>query len=574
VRKATFAAVLAMVAVGALALAGAGSAAQTKSGGLATLRAANTQVAATVVRQVGLRNYAGPNCPGRGWNCTTSTSVRQIATAGGTNVGVCSGGSVVVTGPSQACSITQSGSTNTARCTEQSSTAGAALSCTITQTGAANYAYVNQNINQSAGSNQVGTETANVTQSGATVTNYLQLSQAANQSTKTGSSQNQNADQSANIEQTATGAGTNYSTLNQTQLQKAYGSVANQTQNGTSNLPDCNPYSVETPGPDNPNACAVVLQHSGAGKNTNQLRQNIGEDENSSIQANQLQGAFDGGLDGRVHQDTVSGTSLNVVNQSKLQHETAASGSSQTQDDPISCCGFASQVGGTGDKETINQTSALSASGDSSPEQFVSLIGTSHTPVGTCTITQKGSVNGASATNTDTLTPTCPFLTLETTCSNGNTDLDAPGSGSCTPSPPNTSSPTPPLSSLSKQVSNNNDTYGTDTTVDTGGTLSYQINYSNSSNALGTAHNVVVSDPIPSGTSYVAGSCSPACTVSGGTISWNLGDVSPDGGTNVFFQVTVNATSGTITNTASGTDDDEAPFSSNPTTATVNPIIP
>ena len=29
----------------------------------------------TVVRQVGLNNYAGPNCPGVGWNCTTSTKV-------------------------------------------------------------------------------------------------------------------------------------------------------------------------------------------------------------------------------------------------------------------------------------------------------------------------------------------------------------------------------------------------------------------------------------------------------------------------------------------------------------------
>src|SRR5258705_8684954 len=259
-----------MVAVGALAVAGAGSAAHTNSGGLATLRAANANVGATVVRQVGLRNYAGPNCPGRGWNCTTSTNVRQIATAGGTNVGVCTGGSVVVTGPSQDCNITQGGSSNTARCTEQSSTAGAAQSCTITQTGAANYAYVNQNINQIAGSTQLGTQTATVSQSGATVTNYLQLSQAANQSIKTGTLQDQNADQSATIEQTATGAGTNYSTLKQTQLQKAYGRGTTQTQDTTSNLPDCNPYTLENPqpGPGNPNACAVVLQHSAAGKHT------------------------------------------------------------------------------------------------------------------------------------------------------------------------------------------------------------------------------------------------------------------------------------------------------------------
>src|SRR5205823_835690 len=41
----------------------------------------------TVVRQLGPLNYAGPSsgCPGIGWNCTTATTVVQIASAGGTN---------------------------------------------------------------------------------------------------------------------------------------------------------------------------------------------------------------------------------------------------------------------------------------------------------------------------------------------------------------------------------------------------------------------------------------------------------------------------------------------------------
>src|SRR5439155_5156996 len=194
-------------------------------------------------------------------------------------------------------------------CTEQTSASAVRQnqSCTITQTGAANYAYVNQNINQSAGSSQVGTQTAVVTQSGATVTNYLQLSQAANQSSKTGTTQDQNADQSAVIEQTASGAGTNYSALNQSQVQKAYARDTTQTQDTTSNLTDCNPTTTENPqpGPILPNVCAVVLQQSDAGKNTNQLRQNISEDENSTFTGSQTQtqGSSDGGLDGRVHQE-------------------------------------------------------------------------------------------------------------------------------------------------------------------------------------------------------------------------------------------------------------------------------
>ena len=314
-----------------------------------------------------------------------------------------------------------------------------------------------------------------------------------------------------------------------------------------------------------------MLQHSGAGKNTNQLRQNIGEDENSSVQANQLQGAPDGGLDGRVHQDTVSGTLLNVANQSKLQHETAASGSNQTQTDPISCCGFASQVGGTGDKETINQSSALSASGDPNPSQDSSLIGTSHTPVGTCTITQKGSVNGDSATNSDTLTPTCPFLTLGRPARDGSTDFAAPGNGNCTAEDPNTTSPFPqPASTLTKGVRNvsfEENVYAPATGALSGQTVEYQISYSNS--GVGTANNVVVTDHVPSGATYV--SCTASCSYNpdSNTITWNLGAVDPDTTLNVDFTATVAASTVTRSSTPPRHDNEEAPLSSNATTVTV-----
>jgi hypothetical protein len=39
--------------------------------------------------QVGPRNYAGPVCPGPGWNCTAARLVVQIATAGGVNYAEC-----------------------------------------------------------------------------------------------------------------------------------------------------------------------------------------------------------------------------------------------------------------------------------------------------------------------------------------------------------------------------------------------------------------------------------------------------------------------------------------------------
>jgi hypothetical protein len=37
------------------------------------------------VTQIGPRNYAGRECPGEHWNCTTARNVVQIATSGGKN---------------------------------------------------------------------------------------------------------------------------------------------------------------------------------------------------------------------------------------------------------------------------------------------------------------------------------------------------------------------------------------------------------------------------------------------------------------------------------------------------------
>ena len=69
-KKLMFLAVLAYAAMGALSLAGAGAAAKPASAS-STPRAVGHPGANGLVRQVGLRNYAGPNCPGKGWNCTT-----------------------------------------------------------------------------------------------------------------------------------------------------------------------------------------------------------------------------------------------------------------------------------------------------------------------------------------------------------------------------------------------------------------------------------------------------------------------------------------------------------------------
>jgi uncharacterized repeat protein (TIGR01451 family) len=593
VKKVSFLSVVALAAFGAMVLAGAGSAAKPTSAASAP-RAQSSWTAPGVVRQVGLRNYAGPNCPGKGWNCTTATRVVQVASAGGTNSFVCSPSSSG-TAPPTTCVINQiGGATNTARCTEQNSSSNVSLSCQITQTGtSANYAYVNQNINQTDNPTQIGTEKAVVTQGPASVTNFLQVGQAVNQSSKvaSGGTQKQFAYQSLTVTQTAaTGSsGTNYAAVNQTQLQKEYARSTVQEQDTSdvpsgSSLPDCNPATPPN-GPGAPNVCANIAQSSDAGANTNQLRQNVNEDQNSTGVATQTQGNGDGGLDSRVHQETNTGTSSNAAVLSKNQHQTAAVSSltHQFQNDPVSCCGFASQVGGTNNTDSINLSSALSASGDSSPDQNSDLIGTTHHDPndGSCTIAEKASINIDSTNNTESF-PTCPeFLLVETSCSSGSEDAGCP------------SSPTvetfPPVSSLTKGVcdetTNFECTPGPSTDAFQDDTLSYQIVYSNSANVpiegMGIARNVVVTDPIPSGVDPNSIECDVdvPCTVDteAGTITWDLGDVSPDSSITMAFTASVTAEAGTtFTNTATGTDDEEPQFSSNPASVTVqsSEIIP
>jgi hypothetical protein len=71
-----------------------------------------------------VQNYAGPNCPGTGWTCTTNTS--NVSQAGDVNVVECN---------SNPCVATQTGGRNAFTCTESASQAPAFTeSCKVTQT--------------------------------------------------------------------------------------------------------------------------------------------------------------------------------------------------------------------------------------------------------------------------------------------------------------------------------------------------------------------------------------------------------------------------------------------------------
>src|SRR6266513_1859700 len=103
--------------------------------------AVSTGSTASTITQSGLRNYAGPNCPGVGWSCTTSTRVVQFAAPGGENRFECTP-QAPATSPPNSCVVDQHGGTNHARCFIRDTTEPSAESCDITQDGERNYSDV------------------------------------------------------------------------------------------------------------------------------------------------------------------------------------------------------------------------------------------------------------------------------------------------------------------------------------------------------------------------------------------------------------------------------------------------
>lgn len=107
-----------------------------------------------------------------------------------------------------------------------------------------------------------------------------------------------------------------------------------------------------------------------------------------------------------------------------------------------------------------------------------------------------------------------------------------------------------------------------------GDVIEYRLAYTNDGTA--TAHNVVVSDPIPDHSTYL--SCSNSCTTTGTpvvtSVSWNLGDVTAGTTLTRTFRVTLDATfsenTTSIANVASVDTDEEEPTPSDETTVTVD----
>jgi hypothetical protein len=395
---------------------------------------------ATVVKQIGPLNYAGPNCPGPDWNCTTSTRVVQLSEEGdhqhdnGQNQFVCNPPASGTNPATNTCVIMQGGKTNTAHCNEGASTEPlAALSCDITQSGDINVAEVVQHVTQNNGPVQNAELTTSVHQD-AIEKNVSVIHQDVNQKTSLGVTQTQNAYEQVDLQQSVSGS-QNFSHIHQTEDQSESGSATSQNQNTDPNPAfDC---GAEKPG--SPNQCANVRQYAipNGGTNVSQLNQQNGQRQTSSaLTPSQTQGNAQGGQEGNVHQENPVGVGVNInlPDQDLRQQQSSPGGIAfQKQVTDPGCCGFGTEVGGAKINEDIDQATTQSAD-ETAAEQNAILFGETHhvsgdvepgfatttttTPSDHCEITHMGRNNAGGTTfsvSGDSQTA-CAGLTLATEC--------------------------------------------------------------------------------------------------------------------------------------------------------------
>ena len=411
--RARILAVAGVLTIALLLISGAGGAVSTAAVGVDP---------ATAVRQVGLLNYAGPSCPGVGWNCTTATNVVQVASAGGQNRFECAPADAQVYPTDEGantCVIEQTGDNNKARCKLRDTEEPTSVqTCMVTQTGKRNSADIDMAIEQKVGPDQDGQQTATVVQT-ASERNQSQIHQMVKQQTSTGMTQTQDGYQLADVQQlTMGGSVSNFSHVHQSQDQNESGNAATQNQNRSLPLPS---YCDEKQA----NQCLLLLQTNGGGKNDSHLHQAIGERQTTkALSATQTQGLADNGNEGAVHQENPDGVGENNdhAHQTLAQRQSGPNGTTnQTQETDPRCCG-GSQLGGQMNREDINQATTQSAT-EEYASQFSSLFGEVHQvsdPANSCRIDHHARNNTESTHESVSGTDLeCGGLFLITTCTNG-----------------------------------------------------------------------------------------------------------------------------------------------------------
>ena len=363
-----------------------------------------------VVVQRGVRNYAGPRCPGKRWTCTKSGTVVQIAHSGGKNRFECTNGTDSAPGSDQACTVVQVGpAENVARCIERTGNPDSVQTCTIVQSNEnrRNRAFVFQVSDQEAtGGTQDGLQTAKVTQTNATGANRVEITQKIRQRlTRTGGGeaidQIQDGHLWLSVHQT-TVSGDNRSTFRQAQRQRAQAADApsiTQLQNteDVDNSEIC-PLVTDSLA----NACAQVVQESDSGKirswGSQFFRQRQeAQDTETGVQMQGLVDPTQGGGD-HFFQQTSSGISHAFSRQVERLRQIAMNTGdlTKTQHGPFRKGTDSSQSGNPADQIKIQQRSTLLSAADAIQTDL--LLGGFVTS-GQGTVRQRASIQGQVTTN-------------------------------------------------------------------------------------------------------------------------------------------------------------------------------
>jgi hypothetical protein len=369
----------------------------------------------TMVVQQGQLNYAGPNCPGAGWNCTTANKVVQLTPAAlpAANIVDCSPAvSVTLLGvdecvivQSSALSLTETASTlNSASCDIDGSSGK--QRCKIRQQSkkGSNHAQINQRTNQRGGSPQFAQQEATIDQTSETGNNTAKIAQTIAQDLKTTSTtevtQQQDACQYAKVSQASTIGGSNSSDVQQSQSQ---GEAADSSGDihQFQNTAACQFSDIAVVG--ERNATADVMQNSTNGNLTSNLRQLITQNQNADSPAGTVtqtqSNSASGGLKGDVTQSTTDPgviRSTSTEDEPQTQDADTEGPLTQLQRGPEFCC--AEQFGGTEANENMvtqsnvqNQTPGSGTSDQSTLQQGFC----SETVAGAmCRVTQTYTANG------------------------------------------------------------------------------------------------------------------------------------------------------------------------------------
>lgn len=393
--------------VGVVGLMGPGSPATASGAGSGTDLSTRTGIEqylrsvgidpAQAVWQVGLLNYAGPNCPGLAWNCTTATDrpIVQIALNGGTNEVAC-------TPDERDCKAVQAGNSgnNIAHCTQNSNENPATQTCTITQETVTekgkNLAVVHQVINQKGAATQTASQSALVSQNSDAGKNEVNLDQRIVQTTSDGTMQTQETEQTSTVEQEAD-EGSNAASvvvrLDQNEKATGTGAIV-QNQNAVPQGAD--PCTSENPSAE-ADQCTIVDQLADEGGNDVQLDHVLKQTQNATSPTGfvmQTQGSDVGGQEAHLHQngEDVS-TKFADQTQTQTQSRTTAGIFTATQFDPMRCCN--DQKDNPNNVTDIDQVSTQTSPG---ANQFIEMDGDCETS-GTCTVDQTATQNGETTTN-------------------------------------------------------------------------------------------------------------------------------------------------------------------------------